>query len=75
MHVVFYRSPSVNATLAPATTSSGLPQQLSVDRLMRGDLYSQVLFRIAVAGCYMRYRGDHLMRTISVQTDWDQLGP
>ena len=48
--------------------------QLSVDRLMQGDLYSKVSFRTAVAGCYTRYRGDRLMRTISVQTDWESVG-
>ena len=41
---------------------------------MQGDLYSKVSFRTAVAGCYMCYRGDHLMRTISVQTDWESVG-
>ena len=52
---------------------SRLPQ-LSVDRLMRGDLYSKVSFRTAAAGCYTCYRGDRLMRTISVQTDWESVG-
>ena len=30
--------------------------QLSVDRLMQGDLYSKLSFRTAVAGCYICYR-------------------
>ena len=47
--------------------------QLSADHLMQGDLYSKVSFRTAVAGCYTRYRGDRLMQTISVQTDWESV--
>ena len=43
------------------TDHSRLPQ-LSVDRLIQGDFYSKVSFRI---GCYTHYRGDRLMQTIS----------
>ena len=40
---------------------------------VRGLLCSEVLFWIVKAGCYTCYRGDrdHLMQTISVQTDWE----
>ena len=41
---------------------------------VRGFLYNEVLFGTAKAGCYTGctcYRGDYLMQTISVQTDWE----
>ena len=41
---------------------------------VRGLLCSEVLFGTAKAGCYTCYRGDHLMQTISVQTDWESVG-
>ena len=41
---------------------------------VRGLLCSEVLFWTAKAGCYTCYRGDHLMQTISVQTDWESVG-
>ena len=36
---------------------------------VRDFLYIEVLFGTAKADCYMCYRGDHLIQTISVQTD------
>ena len=41
---------------------------------VRGLLYSEVLFGTAKAGRYTCYRGDRLMQTISVQTDWELVG-
>ena len=70
MHVVLSFNIRKSDARIDHQPSSGLPQQLSVDHLMRGDLYSKVSFRTAVAGCY---KDDRLMRTISVQTD--QSGP
>ena len=38
---------------------------------VRGFLYNEVLFGTAKAGYYMCYRGNRLMQTISVRTDWE----
>ena len=43
-------------------------------RFVRGLLCSEVLFGTAKAGCYTCYRGDCLIQTISVQTDWELVG-
>ena len=43
-------------------------------RFVRGLLCSEVLFATAKAGCYTCYRSNHLMQTISVQTDWELVG-
>ena len=43
-------------------------------RFVRGFLYNEVLFGTSKAGCYTCYRGDRLMQTISVQTDWELVG-
>ena len=41
---------------------------------VRGFLYNEVLFGTSKAGCYMCYRGDRLMQTISVQTYGESVG-
>ena len=43
-------------------------------RFVRGFLYNEVLFGTSKTGCYTCYRGDRLMQTISVQTDWELVG-
>ena len=43
-------------------------------RFVRGFLHNEVLFGTSIAGCYKCYRGDRLMQTISVQTDWESVG-
>ena len=41
---------------------------------MQGDLYCKALLRVAAAGRYTPYRGDRLIQTISVQTNWQSAG-
>ena len=73
-HGVVINLPIQNTTVNINCYTSLLTIMAVAGHFVRGFLYNEVLFGTSKAGCYTCYRGDHLMQTISVQTEWESVG-